>query len=237
MSRLNDLVRFYELLRDLEDHLGGCRHLRDCDGRMGWPDRGVYLFFEPGEQRTTSGVGPRIARVGTHALTATSKTTLWNRLAQHRGTSSGSGNHRGSIFRLLVGRALIKRDRLKCSTWGLGSSIGAAARKSGVPREQVKVQEQPIEQAVSSYIGNMPFLWLSIDDAPGGDSMRGIIERNSIALLGNHSDGECDPASASWLGHDSDRQRVRTSGLWNQNHVDESYDRGFLDLLKRLIAG
>jgi hypothetical protein len=49
-----------------------------------------------------------IVRVGTHALETGSQTTLWKRLSQHRGQArSGSGNHRGSIFRLIVGTALI----------------------------------------------------------------------------------------------------------------------------------
>lgn len=39
-----------------------------------------------------------------------------------------------------------------------------------------------------------------------------------------------------WLGHSSDRERVRGSGLWNQNHVDENYEPGFLDGLQQLVA-
>lgn len=46
-----DLDRFYELLRRLEAVVGGTRTLAACDGRMGWPTRGVYFFFEPGETR------------------------------------------------------------------------------------------------------------------------------------------------------------------------------------------
>jgi hypothetical protein len=32
----------------------------------------------------------------------------------------------------------------------------------------------------------MRFLWIDIDDEPGPASIRGFIERNSIALLSNH---------------------------------------------------
>ena len=88
-----DLDRFYALLARLEQAIGGTRTLADCHGRMGWPTRGVYFFFEPGEQRRNG--APRVTRVGTHALTATSKATLWGRLAQHRGRGSGGGDHRG----------------------------------------------------------------------------------------------------------------------------------------------
>ncbi len=91
MDRLNDLRRFYDLLTALGKKLGGKRMLETCNGRLGWPKRGVYFFFEPGENRIHSGEGPRVVRVGTHALTSTSQTTLWNRLSQHQGTIKGSG--------------------------------------------------------------------------------------------------------------------------------------------------
>lgn len=44
-ERLADLKRFHELLHRLEDRIGGRRRLADCDGRMDWPDRGVYFFW------------------------------------------------------------------------------------------------------------------------------------------------------------------------------------------------
>src|SRR5579862_1245890 len=103
MTRLADVIQFYELLARLEHEHGGRRRLSDCHGRMEWPRRGVYFFFEPGENRTDTGNGPRVVRVGTHALNAGSGTSLWGRLSHHRGAArSGGGNHRASIFRLLI---------------------------------------------------------------------------------------------------------------------------------------
>ena len=59
------------------------------------------------EDRSDTGSGPRIIRVGTHALKTGSRTTLWTRLSQHKGQpGSGGGNHRGLIFRLIGGRAV-----------------------------------------------------------------------------------------------------------------------------------
>ncbi len=37
------------------------------------------------------------------------------------------------------------------------------------------------------------------------------------------------------LSIDSDRERVRRSGLWNSRHVDESYDSSFLDVLEERV--
>lgn len=226
-ERLRDLVRFYSIMDRLEQVIGGTRVLGDCRGRMVWPQRGVYFFHEIGEARSDTGIGPRIVRVGTHALKAGGSTTLWGRLSTHRGqVRRGGGNHRGSIFRLIVGTALIARDGQRFPTWGEGSSAA----------KDIKASEVELERAVSQVICKMPFLWLSISDEPGPDSMRGKIERNSIALLSNFNKAPLDSPSPQWLGHHCDRERVRASGLWNQNHVDESYDPGFLSDLEMLVT-
>jgi hypothetical protein len=100
----------------------------------------------------------------------------------------------------------------------------------------VRAAERELEQEVGQIIGAMSFIWLAVDDEPGPTSARGFIERNSIALLSNFGRAPLDPQSGDWLGHDSDRELVRKSGLWNQRHVEEPYDPGFLDLLDRLIS-
>ena len=168
-------------------------------------------------------------RVGTHALTSTSRTTLWRRLSQHRGQEkSGSGNHRGSIFRLLIGSTLTRADGVSCPAWG--------SKKS--PPPDTRTAETPAEREVSRIIRAMPFLWLAIYDPPGRDSMRGYVERNSIALLSNFiQEKPLDPASSGWRGRTCihGEARVRDSGLWNQKHVDEGYNTAFLDALERLV--
>ena len=80
-----------------------------------------------------------------------------------------------------------------------------------------------------------PFIFVKINDAPSPASDRALIERNSIALLSNFQKDSIHPPSEDWLGYDSDRDRVQKSGLWNQNHVDETYDPDFLVDLKRYI--
>jgi hypothetical protein len=204
---------------------------------MDWPARGIYFFFEDGEERDESGIGLRVVRVGTHALKLGSRTSLWNRLSQHRGTEKiGGGNHRGSIFRLIVGAAVKRRDILvEPGSWGVGSDLSTAARKSGTDRDAIRRAEVELEITVSDHIRAMPFLWLPIDDPAGPDSLRGLIERNSIALLSNSGHDALDPSSEAWLGRHSDRERIRRSGLWNSNHVDEIHDPKFLPQLESLI--
>ena len=96
-----------------------------------------------------------------------------------------------------------------------------------VCRSAVSEAEADFEALVSEYIGQMPFLWLNVSDGPG--SSRGLVERNAIALLSGYSRPTTDGPSAEWLGQYSDRERVRLSGLWNNNHVDETYNPSFLD--------
>lgn len=225
----SDIKRFYSALMRIEERNGGKRRLSSCNGRMDWPRRGVYFFFEPGENRGAA-AGLRVVRVGTHAVSKGSGTTLWNRLRTHRGVYGGGGNHRGSIFRLHVGTALLAGgdypDAVRQS-WGRGSSA---------PKE-VRRAEHGLECAVSEYIGKMPFLWLMVNDEPGPASMRKYIERNAVALLSMASRLHIDPPSEGWLGHNCRHEVVRASGLWNVNHVFEDYAPDFLDLFERLADG
>lgn len=226
-DRVTHLRAFYSILAELEAKLGGARTLAQCSGRLQWPQRGVYFFREPGENRSNSGSDLRIVRVGTHALTHGSGTKLWGRLSQHRGpANTGGGNHRGSIFRLIVGAALIARDGHEFPTWGDGNTASSAIRAG----------ETRLEHEVSKFIGAMPFLWLAVNDEPGEGTARGIIERHAIALLSNYGKPPLDLPSLGWLGRHCDRERVRESGLWNSNHVDENYDPAFLDRFAQLVA-
>jgi hypothetical protein len=226
-GRISDLRAFYALLASLAEITGGARRLASCSGRLRWPRRGVYFFMEEGENRSNSGNGLRIVRVGTHALKKDTETKLWTRLSQHRGQErTGGGNHRGSIFRLIVGTALIARNGQKFPTWGEGNNAPA----------DVRATEFALECEVSKVVGAMPFLWLAVEDEPRADSLRAYIERNAIALLSNFGKDAVDPPSAKWLGHSYNRERVRRSGLWNSNHVDEPYEPAFLKRMEGLIT-
>lgn len=229
VSRIDHLKQFYSLLDTLAEKLGGARILSDCSGKMPWPLRGVYFLFEPGESRTDSGTGPRVVRVGAHALTRGQRSTLWQRLYQHRGpVSSGGGNHRGSVFRDLVGRSLMQRDALDYPHWGKRDHRGSASR-------EIRESERSLERYVSDTIGAMKVLWIAVTDEPGPGNRRGYIERNAIALLSNYRKTAIDTSTRSWLGTHCTKGKVRDSGLWNSNHVDDHYDPVFLDTMADLI--
>ena len=226
LNRRSALGELYELIDELRAELGGPRTLAACDGRMGWPRHGVYLFFEADEHRE-DGITPRVTRVGTHALTETSRTSMWSRLAQHRGSvggrTPGGGNHRGSIFRLHVGTALIARDGWsQVADWGRGGSASRGVRE----------REVELERAVSRTIGAMPFLWLAADDRHD----RAVIERDLIALLSNADRPGMDPPSPEWLGRHADRPAIRTSGLWNVDHTTRQSQNEGLDRFRSYVC-
>ena len=232
MARPDDLLRFYKTIAKLQETIGKNHTLENCHGRMNWPDKGVYFFLEPGEMRSNSHNTQRVVRVGTHALQENAKSKLWNRLAQHKGTKSGGGNHRGSIFRLLVGVSIRATGKFKeVVSWGTGKSISDAANKCGLLRSQVSESESLLEFAVSQYIRSLPLCWVSINDNSGPNSERAYIEKNSIALLSNYNKNPLNPPSNDWLGLKNNRNFVVSSGLWNNDFVEDEYDPDFLERL------
>lgn len=218
----NALNQFYLSLERLSAGLGGGRTLTDIRRSQGWPDRGVYFFFERGETRPSMPHQPRVVRVGTHGLHVGARSTLYGRLRQHRRLNNGGGNHRGSVFRKHAGTALLARYGTSrcCPSWGVGNHVDPITRGA----------EQWIECEVSWYLGSMSLLWIDIDDEPGPQSDRGFIERNAVGLLASR-----EAASANWLGRNAAHPIIQTSNLWNVNHVQHVVEDGFLERLSRLV--
>ncbi len=90
-------ARFFRIMNQLWAAQSGGRRIAETTGRQIWPARGLYFILEP-NRGNSRGRMSRIVRVGTHAVSQGSKTTLWNRLSTHRGTEMGGGSHRSSIF-------------------------------------------------------------------------------------------------------------------------------------------
>lgn len=224
----SDLERFYELLAKLETARGQGRSLAESSGRQNWPERGVYFVRDPAEFRQSASKSHRVVRVGTHAVSAGARTTtLWGRLRTHRGTRAGTGNHRGSIFRLHVGAALLRRDGAEIGelpTWSVGSSAPKA----------IRLDEAEHERRVSDYLGKLSVLWVEVPDEPGPRSARAFIERNAIALLSNALQPH-DRPSDTWLGLHSPRDEIQKSGLWNLNHTRDHYSPKFLEAFELCV--
>jgi hypothetical protein len=143
----------------------------------------------------------RVVPVGTHALTSTSRTSSWQRLSQHRAAPThGGGNHRASIFRLLVGEALTCRDGLSVPTWGCGSTASRAARGRGLTTSDVLNAERELEVAVSRYLGALGLLCMPVEEADGTARAPSSSETRSPWLAGTdrHRRARTSP---SWLGY------------------------------------
>lgn len=220
-ERLETLDRLYDLFDLYENKMGGIIQFKELGNDKFIPKRGVYVFFSENEKRLFSTNRNRIVRVGTHAVSQGSKSTLYNRLKTHKGNSNLDGNHRSSIFRLHVGNALMNKLNITCDSWG----------KDFPSTEVLKKQELDIEKEVSKYIGEMPVLLINIDDKVSKFSDRSYIEQNLIALIS----GKYNPIdfyNQSWLGNYSINDSVKKSSLWNVDYTDKGYQQNFLDVLE-----
>lgn len=215
-KRLSDLKNFYALIDKLETKLKGKRLLDDELALKDIHDRGVYFFFEEGENRSDSGSGERVVRVGTHAIKKTSNegVKLKERLRTHKGTRTFGGSHVASVFRFLIGEAIIIKENI-----GVDYSDWLDKKRATIEIDINKELDMEIE--VSKYIRKMPFLWIPITDEPSPNSLRAYIETNSIILLSNYKKSMLDAPSSAWLGQYSSSEKVKKSGLWNSDDVDK----------------
>jgi hypothetical protein len=224
-KRRSAIARSYGMFDHLAKNMG-LHRLRDILSEE-FPKQGVYFFFDDGEPTTFSTTVPRLVRVGTHGVSVGSVATLRNRLRTHFGTRAGVGNHRASVFRLHVGRAIIERDRLNDDypNWGRGQSA---------PKE-ITEREAPLEAKVSEYIGDLRVLFIPVLDTAGTGSMRATMEKQFISMF---TDNLCaiEESSPSWLGRFSDKRSIRVSGLWNVRDVGSEYDLKFIPLLDGLLS-
>jgi hypothetical protein len=172
-KRRRAIVRSYEMFAHLAKNMG-LHPLRDILAEE-LPKQGVYFFFDDDEPTKFSATVPRLVRVGTHGVSAGSVATLRNRLRTHLGTRAGVGNHRASVFRLHVGRAIIERDRLqeRYPNWGKGQSAS----------KDITELEAPLESKVSEYIGNLRVLFIPVLDTAGTGSMPGIFAGSPPLLV------------------------------------------------------
>jgi hypothetical protein len=160
--------------------------------RADLPANGLYLFFERGETVEVNGrLFDRIVRVGTHRGDG----RLPKRLRQHFG-----GNRRGSVFRMHLGGAILRRD-----------DPGDPRLAAWVGDRGVRMPET--ESVVSLTLQEwFSFCCVRVDDP----AERLNLERGLIALLALNPLG---PLSGAWLGRDAVHPAIRSSGLWNTQHV------------------
>lgn len=189
------------------------------------PRQGVYFIFDPREETKFSKILPRIVRIGTHAVSMGSKSTLRTRLRAHFGQGDGTGNHRASIFRLHIGNALIERHQLrgKFPNWGVGMAASP----------QIRLDERSMEIEVSKYIGGLLFTYMSIGDRASPLSARAVVEKSTINFL--TADGvPLEAHSKEWLGASSAVEEIRGMGLWNIQHSGHKFIANGIKAVSRI---
>jgi hypothetical protein len=163
---------------------------------------GLYFFFEVGEDSPHG--RPRIIRIGNHPRT---QGRLVGRLREHYATRPNAKN--GSVFRRYIGGALLRRDGIeRCLAPGPG--LGHWESGTGLECETCV----GYEERVTSYLrSSLKFACVRIDD----QQLRNHLERRLIASVAQCE--VCRP-SVEWLGSQAYSGKVRSSGVWNSDHVN-----------------
>jgi hypothetical protein len=229
-NRKEDIKTFYDLMRELKKKTGGYFILDNIQNGLTVSKQGVYFFFEVDHPLPEHNM-LRCSRIGTHAISENSKATLRQRLLNHRGYANlKGGNHRESVFRDLVGDALLRFGSYNehiYKTWG-----------KRIMNPHVRALEKPLESDISHMIARMPFLYLSVPDRSNGRANRSYIEKNAIALLSNYEKDCYYEKNSEWLGEFCSRELVSLSGLWNIRGVkDKEYNTFFLKLIEMYVRG
>lgn len=191
------------------------------------PRRGVYVFLDPREPNFLQ-LHPRIVRIGTHGVSRGSMATLRGRLRNHLGPGTEIGNHRGSVFRLHLGRAMLEEGggRSRLPSWGEGQDAAP----------DIKAAEVDLELAVTRYLQQLEVAFIAIDDEPTKDSLRAKVEAQLIALC---SEGllTIDYPAADWLGLRSPVAQIKQSGLWNVRGVGGRYEPASAGAVGSILGG
>lgn len=231
-----EVDRLYDLLASrrelIRSRYGRTPTVGDLPGsRDQWRTKGVYFIFEESEKRAEShSETKRVTRVGSHSGR---NSTIESRIVGEHAADWGR-----SVFRRLVGTALIRRGDFDHSI--VPSDRDKWAETWYSRQGQWAVQHDPkrldpmlhaLHPMVTSTISAMDVLWVEIDDR----TERLELEKQCIMLLSNdqRAAASVDPASAGWLGHFALSEKVRASGLWNQQHVTKPHTEGFLSAFAR----
>lgn len=211
LTRVEHLRLLYKGIETLRS-LGRTFLLTDL-AKQELPNQGLYIFIDQNEINRWNKPG-RIVRIGTHAVSTGSRSVLRTRLRNHLGNQDGSGNHRGSIFRLHIGASLLARNsfEMRADHWG----------KPDDASRSIKASEDWLEKMVSYYIGGLEVAVIEIEDEASKNSLRAKAERQLIALL-TESWLPLERPSQDWLGYSSDREAIVRSGIWNVMEVAKSY--------------
>jgi len=180
------------------------------------PRNGLYFFYEDGEICAHTGK-PRIVRVGNHPR---SQDRLITRLREHYGEIDYPEKKNGSVFRRLLGGAILRRRNPNHPCLLPSPGEGHWEKQGGRTCELCR----PLENEVTELL-KTDFRFRCIEIIPM--NQRNEMERKLIATLARCH--ECGP-SETWLGRWTYSEKVQRSGMWNSEYVDDAYEMTMSDL-------
>jgi len=161
---------------------------------------GLYFFYEDGEASKHAANG-RVVRVGNHPK---KQACLVSRLRAHY-----SGNKNSSVFRRILGGALLRRRDPVCPCLAPSPGKGHWEHQDDKACERCRPLEEEVSQLLRS---SFRFRCVEVVDQ---------VERNeleSVLIATIAACHVCGP-SATWLGHYAYSDKMRSSGLWNSRDV------------------
>jgi hypothetical protein len=163
---------------------------------------GIYILFEKGE-KTKDGMN-RVVRVGINEK----QDRFLNRINDHF-----TGNHRGSVFRKHIGRAILTKTNRGSylPIWNLTN------KQVALKRDTINwAKENEIEKEVSAFIEEyFTFSIVQINK----EVQRMDLEVKLISSLAFEA---FNLPSKNWLGHFHPDLKIQQSGLWNIQHLRDS---------------
>lgn len=185
--------------RAVHEALAGVPRYSD-PGEVPFTD-GLYFFFESGEDSKHG--RPRITRIGNHPR---AQHGLVRRLNDHYRTKRDHKNW--SVFRRYLGGALLRRDGKRAC---LEPEPGQGHWESGEGLECDNCA--PYEGLVTARLqSRFTFSCVAVEN----QTLRNQFEKRLIATVAMCR--ECNP-SETWLGSQAYSHLVRSSGLWNSQHL------------------
>jgi len=168
------------------------------------PKNGIYILFERGEKFNEY---DRIVRVGTH----TGNNQLYSRLKQH----FVKENKNRSIFRKNIGRCFLNKEGSPYqSLWELDIT-SRVERERNLRLLDLEFEKQ-IEKKISNYIQtNLTFCVFQVDSKED----RLFWESKITSTLAQSV--EFKPSN-NWLGNFSPKEKIRASGLWQVNELENA---------------
>jgi len=210
------------LCKWLHENLEGRPLIRYSHNFEDLPENGIYFFYEKGESwGHDDSEKQRIVRVGTHR-----NGNFRSRISQHfllkepeiKLKVDQLAPKDRSIFRKNLGRALLSMNKSSyLSTWEIDFTSRYA--KDNFTHLRDIDFESKIENEISVFLReNFSFKFIKVESQSERIGSTGL----ESSLIGTLSHCRVCLSSPNWLGRYSPVKKIRESGLWQVQHLNDN---------------